>query len=140
MGFSNRAEIFYGLPTLCVQERRALYSDHAAARHRLHLEKQRVEVRSQQCFGSAAPDWAPSTGYPTGIADTSISQQKMICLLSADISYHGIGILSMTNLSCQFSSMKLTFVKCLFTRSGPTTCLSCLSDTQPHYPELPPFY
>ena len=61
-------------------------------------------------LGSAAPDWGLSTANSTSIAESSASQQNTICLLSADISYYGIGILSMINLSCESFPVKLTYI------------------------------
>lgn len=61
-------------------------------------------------FGQRGTGLGTSAGHSTTMADHSSSQQNMVCLLSADSSYYGIGILSMINSSCHYFPMKLTYV------------------------------
>lgn len=103
MGFTNWAETFSGLPTLWIQER-SLCSNTALT------TPGKTEGWSQEPagFGQCSTRLGTTAGHLTSIADSSALQQNMTHLLSADISYYGIGILSMINLSCQSFSMKLT--------------------------------
>lgn len=107
----------------CECRRRALYSVQQHCQ-----EKQEGWGQDPGGLGSTGLGWAPSTGLPAGIADSSVSQHNRIHLLAADISFCATDILPKTSLGCQSCPMKLILCNYLSTRSGTTTYLSCLPD------------